>query len=388
MRDFRRRTLLAMTGLLLVHSAPSFASFHVMQIEKVIAGVNGDVTAQAIQFRMRGSFQNQLQFGKFVVRNASGGSPITLTPPGSPVPNEGTGVTVLYCTPSFSAYTSPPAVPNFTMTNVIPPSYFAAGTLTFESTTNVVYWRLSWGGASYTGPGTGDLTNDPDGNFNPPFAGVIPTTTLQALQFLGAPSAASTNNLADYALSAGAAVFTNNAGASFTVIPAPATQLSVDPISTPPTVNAPFNVTVRARNNMGGLASVSGNTAIQLSASGGATGSLGGTTTGQINAATDTVTIVGVTYPNAESIKITATRTSGDVLAAGESASFFVIPVCNLRGDLSGNATVDGDDIQAFVGCVTGGSALDSACACADMSASGDFSAADVSGFVDDLLGL
>jgi len=388
MRGFRRQTLLAMTGLLFAPSAPVFASFHVMQIEKVIAGVNGDVTAQAIQFRMRGAFQNQLQFGKFVVRNASGGSPITLTPPGSPVPNDGTGVTVLYCTPSFSAYTTPPAVPNFTMTNVIPPSYFAAGTLTFESTTNIVYWRLSWGGASYTGSGAGDLTNDADGNFNPPFAGVIPTTTLQALQFLGGPSAASTNNLADYGISPGAAVFTNNAGNSFTVIPAPATQLSVDAITTPPTVNAPFTVTVRARNNMGGLANVIANTAIQLAATGGATGSLGGATTGQINAGTDTATIVGVTYPNAESITITASRTAGDVLAAGESAGFFVIPVCTTRGDLTGNAVVDGDDIHAFVGCVSGGSALDSVCACADMTASGTFTAADVSGFVDDLLGL
>ena len=39
----------------------------------------------------------------------------------------------------------------------------------------------------------------------------------QAVRFPGAATAQSTNNLADYALSAGNAVFTNNAGQSITV---------------------------------------------------------------------------------------------------------------------------------------------------------------------------
>ncbi len=37
------------------------------------------------------------------------------------------------------------------------------------------------------------------------------------MQFQGAATALSTNNLADYALTTGGAVFTNNAGAGFTV---------------------------------------------------------------------------------------------------------------------------------------------------------------------------
>jgi hypothetical protein len=93
--------------------------------------------------------------------------------------------------------------------------------LTFESDTNTVYWRLSWGGASYTGPGTVVATpagNDNDGNANPPFGGALPSTTLQALQFLGAAGAVSTTNAADYAVTAGASVWVNNATASFTLI--------------------------------------------------------------------------------------------------------------------------------------------------------------------------
>ena len=43
-------------GAVLLSSSPGFTvptSFHLMQIEQVIGGVNGDVTLQAIQLRMR-----------------------------------------------------------------------------------------------------------------------------------------------------------------------------------------------------------------------------------------------------------------------------------------------------------------------------------------------
>jgi hypothetical protein len=99
----------------------------------------------------------------------------------------------------------------------MPASFFAAGKLTFEDDLGNVYWGLAWGGAGYTGTNTGLPDNDPDGNFNPPFGGPLPSTNAQALRFTGAAAAPSTNNLADYALTAGNAVFTNNAGASTTV---------------------------------------------------------------------------------------------------------------------------------------------------------------------------
>ena len=57
------------------------------------------------------------------------------------------------------------------------------------------------------------------------------------------------------------------------------------------------------------------------------TGTLGGTLTGTIAAGTNQVTISGVTYTKAESgVVITATRTSGDTLTAGDSAAFTVVP--------------------------------------------------------------
>jgi hypothetical protein len=46
--------------------------------------------------------------------------------------------------------------------NLIPASYFAAGSLMWESDSGIVYWRLSWGGAAYTGPCTGNTANGVD----------------------------------------------------------------------------------------------------------------------------------------------------------------------------------------------------------------------------------
>ena len=99
-------------------------------------------------------------------------------------------------------------------TCALPISYLAAGSLTYEDNFGTVLWRLSWGGPSYTGSGTGSPTNDADAVFNPPFAGPLPSTTAQALRFQFAATARSTNNANDYALTSGAATFTNNSGAS------------------------------------------------------------------------------------------------------------------------------------------------------------------------------
>src|SRR5262249_4405094 len=65
--------------------------------------------------------------------------------------------------------------------------------------------------------------NDMDGNFGPPFAGAVPATCASALQFQGTTTDFSTNNAADYLLIGSPIVFSNNAGASFTVIPPPPT---------------------------------------------------------------------------------------------------------------------------------------------------------------------
>ena len=95
----------------------------------------------------------------------------------------------------------------------------AAGSLTYEIKLPGVLWRLSWGGAAYTGLNLGLPFNDQNGDFGPPVADPLPSTGTQALEYMGVASDNSTSNATDYALSGDPAVFTNNAGDSFTVIP-------------------------------------------------------------------------------------------------------------------------------------------------------------------------
>ena len=209
----------------------ALAAFHFMEIEQVIAGVDGDTAPQAIQLRMRFAGQNLLGgMGRIRAWDAAGANPQVLIAFGANVPNGAPCARVLIATPEFENVTSPPvdaSERNFTMA-AIPPSYLAAGTLTFENSTGtLVYWRLSWGGASYTGPGTVVTIlgggNDADGEMNPPFANALPTETHQALRFTPACAAAPTNNAAQYALTAGDAVFGNNTNPTefFTVVGGP-----------------------------------------------------------------------------------------------------------------------------------------------------------------------
>ena len=214
-------SILALT----VAAAPATASFHFMQVEQIIGGVGGDTTAQAIQLRMRFAGQNQVQQGRLVVRNAAGLNPIVICDMTTPVAQTAAGTRILIASASFiSKTTAAPAnaTANFTMTALIPASYLAAGKLTFENDSGTqVLWSVAWGGAAYTGTNTGLTTNDADGNFGAPFLSALPSATTSALRFLNAFGALSTNNAADYASTAGAAVFNNSAGNSFTVNPLP-----------------------------------------------------------------------------------------------------------------------------------------------------------------------
>ncbi len=206
------------TTAALVWAAPAAASFHFMQIEQFIAGINGDLTAQAVQLRMRASGQNLVNGTTIRCYDAAGLNPITLCTLNANVPVSTSGARILIATPSFLAQTSPNAVANFTMTATIPADRLAAGRLTFQSGATI-YWSISWGGAGYTGSTTGSTFNDSNGNYGPSFASAAPSTTLQSLRFTPTATTASTSNSVDYAYSAGAAVFINNAGASFTVNP-------------------------------------------------------------------------------------------------------------------------------------------------------------------------
>jgi hypothetical protein len=212
------RVMLAAAVLATVLVRPAGASFHLMQIERVIGGVDGSTAVQAVQLRMRSSFQNLVSNGRLVVRDATGANPVLLIAFPTDVTNSAAGDRVLAATSAFASATSPSLTPDFILTNPIPASYLPAGTLTWEDDFGTILWRLSWGGAGYTGSGAGAITNDADGVFSPPFAGPLPSSSGQALLFQGAASALSTNNASNYALTTGSAAFTNNARASGTVV--------------------------------------------------------------------------------------------------------------------------------------------------------------------------
>jgi hypothetical protein len=202
---------LALTALAL----PAHASFHLMQIEQVIGGVGGNTNIQAIQLRMRNGGQNLVAQGRIQAWDAAGANPVLLLDLTTNVAGNAAGSRVLIASPAFASTFG--VTPDFIMTNLIPASYLAAGKITFERDAGTVLWAIAWGGASYTGTNTGETTNDSDGIFNPPVVGPLPSGSNQALRFTGAFGALSSNNLADYAVTAGSAVFFNNAGGSATV---------------------------------------------------------------------------------------------------------------------------------------------------------------------------
>jgi hypothetical protein len=195
-----------------------------MQIEQVIGGVNGDTTAQAVQLRMRSAGQNLITGAQLVVVDAAGNNPVTLiTFPTNT--SSGAGKRILIATANFASYEATPITTDYMMTNTIPASYLAAGRLRYEKG-GIVLWSVSWGGASYTGPNTGTMDNDADGNFGPPFPGVLPSSSTSALLFPGTSGDPSTNNAADYTVTAGAATFTNNHGISTALVGPPASSLA------------------------------------------------------------------------------------------------------------------------------------------------------------------
>ena len=225
-------------------AVPLHASFHLMQIEQVIGGVNGDTTAQAVQLRMRFTGENFVTGSQLIAFDAAGNNPITLVTFPSGVSNGLVGSRILVTTASFASHETSTIASDFTMT-AIPASYLAAGRLAYLNPAYLsggILWSVSWGGANYTGPNTGLTVNDADGNFAPPFADVLPSTSTSALLFPGPATALSTNNAADYMVTAGTATFTNNAGDSTslaggtptpTATPVPSATPTPTPVATP-----------------------------------------------------------------------------------------------------------------------------------------------------------
>jgi hypothetical protein len=210
-----------------------------MQIEQVIGGVNGDTTAQAVQLRMRFLGENFVTGCQLIAFDAAGNNPITLATFPSGVSNGVAGSRILIATANFASHEALPIASDFTMIE-IPASYLAAGRVAYLNPAYLsggILWSVSWGGANYTGPNTGLLVNDADGNFAPPFAGVLPSTSTSALLFPGPADALSTNNAADYTVTAGTATFTNNAGDSTSLAGATPTPTATPIPSATPTPN-------------------------------------------------------------------------------------------------------------------------------------------------------
>ena len=115
---------------------------------------------------------------------------------------------------------------------------------------------------------------------------------------------------------------------TYKAVPSTATKLVITSVNggSNPIAGTTFSVVVQSQNASGTPTNVSVATGVSLSRKTG-TGTLGGTLSGTIAAGSNQTTITGVTYTKAESaVVITATRTSGDNLSPGDSASFTVNP--------------------------------------------------------------
>lgn len=204
-----------------------------MHIQQLIGGVGGDTSAQAVQLRMRLAGQNQLAGqARLVAHDATGSNPVVITTFPPPNPASGGCLDILIASAAFADATSPSVASDYVMDNLIPASYLPAGSLTFETASgSTIYWRVSWGGAGYTGSTSGSPTNDDDGDFGPPFAGPLPSDTDQALAYQPSCPTASSSNADDYAVTSGPAVFTNNAGDDATVVAEPPDEQPVPTVS-------------------------------------------------------------------------------------------------------------------------------------------------------------
>ena len=194
-------------------------------IDIIVGGVDGDATRQAIQMRF---FQpNQCVEGMDLwAWDATGANPVLIHSFGSEVLSHNDNDTVLIASPNFAAIDSP--TPDFIMSNLLPASYLAAGSLTWQEGP-VAYWRVCWGGAAYTGPTSVDMANDPDGTVAPAFNGGLPSSSTSGLIYdafnnggseeggRDSTDGASNWSDADYRFTSGAAVLKNNAGQTATL---------------------------------------------------------------------------------------------------------------------------------------------------------------------------
>lgn len=212
--------LIAVTLSWLLPASSAFAAFHLIQIEEIIGGINGDTTEQAIQLRYQ--FGDQNAIANFRVRywNSTGTVATTLfTFPSaiSSTPSKPTGTNILLASTAFNSLMSsvPGYSSDFTLTSTIPANILAGGKLTFETDTGSIIWSVAFG--AYTGTNTG-VYNDTD------FGGAtvaIPTDSMKGIHFTAAAGTASTTNAAQYSVIDPAKVRGLAGGAGVTVVPEP-----------------------------------------------------------------------------------------------------------------------------------------------------------------------
>jgi hypothetical protein len=133
----------------------------------------------------------------------------------------------------------------------------------------------------------------------------------------------SNSNLSPSDLTAGTGYFALGKDNAFISVASNLVITGISPSS--PTAGSGFSVTVRSQDAYGEFVNVVAGTSFTLSTNGNA-GVIGGTITGTLAAGTSTVTVTGVTLASAGTgVTLTATRNSGDVLAAGTSNTFSVL---------------------------------------------------------------
>ena len=87
---------------MLLAASSAQASVHLMQIEKVIGGVDGDSAAQAVQLRLRSGGQNNVQNARVVAYDAAGLNPVVISNIDSPVSSASAGDRVLLYSDKFA----------------------------------------------------------------------------------------------------------------------------------------------------------------------------------------------------------------------------------------------------------------------------------------------
>jgi endonuclease G, mitochondrial len=122
------------------------------------------------------------------------------------------------------------------------------------------------------------------------------------------------------------------------ILPTKLKITAISPVS--PLINSSFSITVQAQDNSSMAQNVAVATTFNLTLNTG-NGLLGGTMTGIIPAGANSVVVTGLTYNVEENgVSVTATRTTGDVLTAGNSNNFNVVdltPSAIIRSVASGN---------------------------------------------------